>query len=68
MMSSDDIEGSRRGVMALLSRRGGLSVGIIILLGLTFAFLSEAFTRVQPGYVGIRVNNIGPSAGVVSAP
>lgn len=67
-MSSDDIEGSRRGVMALLSRRGGLSVGIIILLGLTFAFLSEAFTRVQPGYVGIRVNNIGPSAGVVSAP
>lgn len=48
-------------------RRAGLLAlagGLVLLLIL---MLTSAFARVQPGYVGIRVNNIGPDAGVASA-
>ncbi len=44
----------------------GWGVGGIVLLIASVMFLQSAFTRVLPGYVGIRVNNIGSDAGVVS--
>ena len=68
-MAYREFDGTQRSVMArLFARRAGMGFGLIALIGVTFAFLSAAFTRVQPGYVGIRVNNIGPGAGVVSSP
>ncbi len=45
-------------------RLGAIVLGVLFILWL----LSNALTRVLPGYVGIRVNNIGGDAGVVSAP
>jgi regulator of protease activity HflC (stomatin/prohibitin superfamily) len=49
--------------------RGKFKLGAVLLgLFLLFWLLTNAFTRVLPGYVGIRVNNIGGDAGVVSAP
>lgn len=57
----------RRGLIARLAgSRGGIGLTVTLGLALSAVFLAQAFTRVQPGYVGIRVNNIGPSAGVVS--
>ena len=47
-------------------RRLGWGAGGLVLLLLVAAFLTNAFFRVLPGYVGIRVNNIGSDAGVVS--
>ena len=47
-------------------RRFGWGAGSLVLLLLVAAFLTNAFFRVLPGYVGIRVNNIGSDAGVVS--
>jgi regulator of protease activity HflC (stomatin/prohibitin superfamily) len=55
-------------MMRMAARRTGLAAGVVVALVLTAIFLAQAFARVQPGYVGIRVNNIGPSAGVVSQP
>ena len=49
-------------------RRVGWAVGTVALLIVAATFLSHAFFRVLPGYVGIRVNNIGSDAGVVSRP
>ncbi len=49
-----------------VARRLGWIVGGVILLVLAASFLTNAFFRVLPGYVGIRVNNIGSDAGVVS--
>ncbi|MBC7522397.1 MAG: prohibitin family protein [Sandarakinorhabdus sp.] len=51
--------------------RGGLRrlgwIGLAVLIAaLAAAFLQNAFFRVLPGYVGIRVNNIGSDAGVAS--
>ncbi|MEO7169763.1 MAG: SPFH domain-containing protein [Sphingomonas sp.] len=48
-------------------RRGALIAGMMA-LAITAIFLTNAFARVLPGYVGIRVNNIGGNAGVVSQP
>ncbi len=48
-------------------RRVGWLAGTVLMVALGAAFLQNAFFRVLPGYVGIRVNNIGSSAGVVSA-
>lgn len=45
----------------LLALAGGLVLVLLLML-------TSAFARVLPGYVGIRVNNIGPDAGVASAP
>ncbi|MFA5969900.1 MAG: SPFH domain-containing protein [Sphingomonas sp.] len=68
-MTYGDEFAPRRGPLALLfGRQTGVVVGVAVLVGLMIMFLTAAFTRVQPGYVGIRVNNIGPSAGVVSQP
>jgi regulator of protease activity HflC (stomatin/prohibitin superfamily) len=62
-------ETSGRGLLLrMAARHTGLAVAIVGAIALTLLFLSAAFTRVQPGYVGIRVNNIGPGAGVVSQP
>ena len=62
-------ETSGRGLLLrMAARRTGLAVAVVGAIALTLLFLSAAFTRVQPGYVGIRVNNIGPGAGVVSQP
>jgi len=47
-------------------RRTGTTVMLVITLGIVAIFLMGAFARVQPGYVGIRVNNIGGNAGVAS--
>lgn len=47
-------------------RRTGTAVMLVITLGVLAIFLMGAFARVQPGYVGIRVNNIGGGAGVAS--
>ena len=44
----------------------GWVAGAAVLLLAGGAFLQNAFFRVLPGYVGIRVNNIGSDAGVVS--
>jgi regulator of protease activity HflC (stomatin/prohibitin superfamily) len=44
----------------------GWGVGGVVILILAAMFLQNAFARVLPGYVGIRVNNIGSNAGVVS--
>jgi len=49
-------------------RRVGWVVGAAVVLLLGSIFLKNAFFRVLPGYVGIRVNNIGSDAGVVSHP
>ena len=48
--------------------RIGWIVGVVVLLVVAASFLTNAFFRVLPGYVGIRVNNIGTDAGVVSHP
>lgn len=48
------------------ARRIGWLAGAVALVVLGAIFLSHAFFRVLPGYVGIRVNNIGSDAGVVS--
>ena len=47
-------------------RRIGWIVGALVVLFIAATFLGQAFFRVLPGYVGIRVNNIGSDAGVVS--
>ena len=47
-------------------RRFGLIGLIVALIAVVALFLTSAFARVQPGYVGIRVNNIGSDAGVAS--
>lgn len=47
-------------------RRVGYIAGGLAVLALGVVFLQHAFFRVLPGYVGIRVNNIGTDAGVVS--
>ncbi len=49
-----------------IATRLGWVVGAVLLLFFGAAFLQNAFFRVLPGYVGIRVNNIGSDAGVVS--
>lgn len=49
-------------------RRTGTAIMLIIIAGIVAIFLFNAFARVQPGYVGIRVNNIGGNAGVASRP
>jgi len=68
-MTYGDEFAPRRGPLALLfGRQTGVVVAAAVLVGLMIMFLAAAFTRVQPGYVGIRVNNIGPGAGVVSQP
>ncbi len=46
--------------------RGGFVALVLLLVILAGAFLQQAFFRVLPGYVGIRVNNIGSDAGVAS--
>ncbi len=46
--------------------RVGYIAGGLAALILGALFLQHAFFRVLPGYVGIRVNNIGTDAGVVS--
>jgi len=62
----DEIPAARR-FGRIAKRRGTLIAGLAA-LAITTIFLSDAFARVLPGYVGIRVNNIGGSAGVVSQP
>jgi regulator of protease activity HflC (stomatin/prohibitin superfamily) len=47
-------------------RKTGIKILAIIVLAGAALFLIQAFTRVIPGYVGIRVNNIGSDAGVAS--
>jgi len=47
-------------------RRVGYLAGGLAAFALGAVFLQHAFFRVLPGYVGIRVNNIGTDAGVVS--
>jgi regulator of protease activity HflC (stomatin/prohibitin superfamily) len=47
-------------------RRIGWIAGVLVVLFIAGSFLAQAFFRVLPGYVGIRVNNIGSDAGVVS--
>ena len=47
-------------------RKVGWVAGTAVALVISAAFLQNAFFRVLPGYVGIRVNNIGSDAGVVS--
>ncbi len=47
-------------------RRVGYIAGGLAAFALGAVFLQHAFFRVLPGYVGIRVNNIGTDAGVVS--
>ena len=49
-------------------RRVGWVAGSVVALIVAAIFLQNAFFRVLPGYVGIRVNNIGTDAGVVSHP
>lgn len=56
--------GERGPVARRLWALGTSLIAIIVLV----VFLTSAFGRVQPGYVGIRVNNVGPGAGVASAP
>ncbi len=48
-------------------RRIGWIAGVAVLALAGSSFLSNAFFRVLPGYVGIRVNNIGTDAGVASS-
>ena len=62
----DEIPVARR-LGRVAKRRSTLIAGIVVLVVMV-VFLSNAFARVLPGYVGIRVNNIGGSAGVVSQP
>lgn len=66
----DDIEDSRaaRAPGRFARRRLGALIGGLIVLVATVIFLTGAFARVLPGYVGIKVNNIGGNAGVVSQP
>lgn len=47
-------------------RRVGWAFSGLVIAFVAVVFLSNAFFRVLPGYVGIRVNNIGSDAGVVS--
>lgn len=68
---TDDVEQNHNTYVSTLRqnvnsrlRWGAIIIGALLGLWL----LSGAFTRVLPGYVGIRVNNIGSDAGVVSAP
>ncbi len=51
-----------------MARRIGRAALIGVLLLVAVALLMGSFARVQPGYVGIRVNNIGYGAGVASQP
>jgi len=68
-MAYGDFDEGRRGLLSrVFARRAGVGLAVAGLMAATALFLSAAFTRVQPGYVGIRVNNIGPGAGVVSSP
>jgi regulator of protease activity HflC (stomatin/prohibitin superfamily) len=58
--------GALRTVFA--GRGWGMKIAGVVALALATVFLIEAFTRVQPGYVGIRVNNIGGGSGVSKVP
>jgi regulator of protease activity HflC (stomatin/prohibitin superfamily) len=67
-MAFGDLETSpaKRVLGAFAAGKTGMKiVGIAAFAGLAL-FLVQAFTRVIPGYVGIRVNNIGSDAGVAS--
>ncbi len=46
--------------------RLGWVIGAIVFVVIAGSLLAHSFFRVLPGYVGIRVNNIGSDAGVVS--
>ena len=50
------------------ARRIGYVTAALIAFVIGVFLVSEMFARVRPGYVGIRVNNIGSSAGVSSTP
>ncbi len=63
-MSLDGVRARAMNAMRGKFQLGAIIIGLLLLLWL----LTNAFTRVLPGYVGIRVNNIGGDAGVVSAP
>ena len=63
-MTDSDLIVQRRSPL----RRVGWLAGLIVLGLVLIGFLQNAFFRVLPGYVGIRVNNIGTDAGVVSRP
>lgn len=68
MEDENDILPAARKLGRLAGRRGlSLTAGAVVLV-IVAIFLINAFARVQPGYVGIRVNNIGGNAGVVSQP
>ena len=47
-------------------RRAGVTALLVGATAIVFALVLGTFARVQPGYVGIRVNNIGYNAGVAS--
>jgi regulator of protease activity HflC (stomatin/prohibitin superfamily) len=53
---------------AVFGRSWLIKAALVVALAFATIFLIEAFTRVQPGYVGIRVNNIGGGSGVSKQP
>jgi regulator of protease activity HflC (stomatin/prohibitin superfamily) len=56
--------GALRNVRQMFAGRSwGMKALGVVALAFGVVFLIEAFTRVQPGYVGIRVNNVGFGGG-----
>ncbi len=67
-MAFTDVEptSARRFLGLFAGPKTGLKILGIVGVAALVLFLIDAFTRVIPGYVGIRVNNIGNDAGVAS--